>query len=57
MIAENNDFGQSCVRAFSSYGYTAVMTDKDGAQVLTKIKYEKPDVVIMDAFMLHVDAL
>ena len=57
MIAENNDFGQSCVRAFSSYGYTAVTTDKDGAQVLTKIKYEKPDVVIMDAFMLHVDAL
>lgn len=57
MIAENNDFGQSCARVFSSYGYNTVLTDKDGAQVLTKIKFEKPDVVIMDAFMLHVDAL
>lgn len=57
MIAENNDFGQSCARVFSSYGYNTVVTDKDGAQVLTKIKYEKPNVVIMDAFMLHIDAL
>ena len=57
MIAENNDFGQSCVRSFSSYGYNTVLTDKDGAQVLTKMKYEKPDVIIMDAFMLHIDAL
>lgn len=57
MIAENNDFGQSCVRTLSSYGYSVVLTDKDGAQVLTKLKQEKPDVIIMDAFMLHIDAL
>lgn len=57
MVAENNDFGQACVRAFASYGYDAVLTDKDGAQVLTKMKLEKPDVIIMDAFMLHIDAL
>lgn len=57
MVAENNDFGQACVRAFASYGYDSVLTDKDGAQVLTKMKFEKPDVIIMDAFMLHIDAL
>lgn len=57
LIAENNEFGQNCVREFSSYGYNALLSDKDGAQVLTKMKYEKPDVIIMDAFMLHVDAL
>ena len=57
LIAENNEFGQSCVREFSSYGYNVVLTDKDGAQVLTKMKFEKPDVIIMDAFMLHIDAL
>lgn len=44
LIAENNEFGQNCVREFSSYGYNALLSDKDGAQVLTKMKYEKPDV-------------
>lgn len=57
LIAENNEFGQNCVREFSSYGYNVVLTDKDGAQVLTRMKFEKPDVIIMDAFMLHIDAL
>ena len=57
LIADNNEFGQNCVREFSSYGYNVVLTDKDGAQVLTKMKFEKPDVIIMDAFMLHIDAL
>lgn len=57
MVAENNEFGQDCVRVFTSYGYNSVLTDKDGSQVLTKLKLEKPDVVIMDAFMLHVDAI
>lgn len=57
MVAENNEFGQDCVRVFSSYGYNSVLTDKDGSQVLTKLKIEKPDVIIMDAFMLHIDAI
>ena len=33
LIAENNEFGQNCVREFSSYGYNALLSDKDGAQV------------------------
>ncbi|MBP3939825.1 MAG: sporulation transcription factor Spo0A [Clostridia bacterium] len=57
LLAENNDFGQSCMRMLNSYGYSTVLVDKDGAQVLTGLRFEKPDVVIMDAFMLHVDAL
>lgn len=57
MIAENNDFGQNCSRALSSYGYTVTLIEKDGAQVLTRVKYDTPDVIIMDAFMLHVDAI
>ena len=57
LLAENNDFGQSCMRMLSSYGFTTVLTEKDGAQVLTRLRFEKPDVLIMDAFMLHVDAL
>lgn len=57
MIAENNDFGQNCSRALSSYGYSVTLIEKDGSQVLTRVKYDTPDVIIMDAFMLHVDAI
>lgn len=57
LIAENNDFGQNCSSLLASYGYSTFLTDKDGAQVLARIKAEKPDIVVMDAFMLHVDAL
>lgn len=57
MIAENNDFGQNCARTLTSYGYSVVLTEKDGSQVITRVKSEKPDVIIMDAFMLHIDAL
>lgn len=58
MLAENNtEFSQKCFRTLSTYGYDVVMVDKDGSQVLTKIKTDCPDILIMDAFMLHVDAL
>lgn len=57
MIAESNDFGHNCVRALNSYGYSVVLTEKDGAEVINKFRYEKPDVIVMDAFMLHIDAI
>ena len=57
LVADNNEFGQNCSALLNSYGYNVVIVEKDGAQVLTGIKLEKPDIVVMDAFMLHVDAL
>lgn len=57
MVAENSDFGQKCVVALNSMGYNANLIEKDGAQILSRIRSEAPDVIIMDAFMLHVDAL
>ncbi len=57
LIAENNDFGQNCMRMLNSYGYNTVLVEKDGAQVLTRLRFEKPDIIVMDAFMLHIDAL
>ena len=41
----------------SSYGYDVTTVDKDGSQVLIKVKLDCPDILIMDAFMPHVDAL
>lgn len=57
MIAENSEFGQICMRVLNSYGFNTVLVDKDGSQVLTRLRFEKPDILVMDAFMLHVDAL
>ncbi len=58
MLAENNtEFSQKCYRVLSSYGYDVTLAEKDGSQVLAKIKTVCPDILIMDAFMLHVDAL
>lgn len=57
MVAENSDFGQNCVSSLVSLGYNAVPVEKDGAQLLSRLKFENPDIIIMDAFMLHIDAL
>lgn len=58
MLAENNtDFAVKSFKTLNTYGYDVVLTEKDGAQVLAKIKAESPDILIMDAFMLHIDAL
>lgn len=58
MLAENNtEFSQKCLKTLASYGYDVTLTDKDGTQVLSKLRANCPDILIMDAFMLHVDAL
>ncbi len=58
MLAETNtEFSQKCVRALNAQGYDVTTVEKDGVQVLSKLKLNAPDVLIMDAFMLHIDAL
>ncbi len=58
MLAEiNTEFSARCVNVLSSYGYDVTAVEKDGAQLISKLKVNTPDILIMDAFMLHVDAL
>ena len=58
LLADNStDFAQKAVRVLSSYGYEVQTTEKDGSVVISKVRTENPDIVIIDAFMLHVDAL
>lgn len=58
MLAETNtEFSQKCARVLSSYGYDVTTVEKDGVQVIAKVKVNTPDILIMDAFMLHIDAL
>lgn len=57
LASEGNEFGELCTRVLRSYGFDVRMVSKNGAEVLSKTEKEKPDVVLMDAFMSSIDAL
>ena len=42
---------------FEKYGISADFCIKDGEEVITRVLSDKPDVVIMDLFMTHVDSI
>lgn len=56
MVAEEStEFAASCLKTLDSYGMNVILTQKDGAVLLNEIKAKKPDVVLADVFMPHVD--
>lgn len=58
MIAEEGtEFGKSCSSVLRNDGFDVSMVAKDGALVIDRINEIKPDVLIMDSFMPHVDGL
>lgn len=58
VIAEDStELGQSCAKALKSYGMDVILCQKDGQEVLKKIKAEKPDVVLADVFMPNLDII
>ncbi len=54
---EGTDLVRSCVKAFKGYGMNTSLCEKDGHQLLNKIKAEKPDIVLADVFMPNLDIL
>ena len=42
---------------FEKYGISADFCITDGEEVITRVLSDKPDVVIMDLFMTHVDSI
>ena len=54
---DSTDFGNMCKSALQAQGYEVVMTQKDGSKVLEQLSRGQYDVVVMDAFMSHTDAL
>lgn len=54
---ERNEFGISCVKALEKNGCNVTVTAKDGNYVIAGIERNKPDVLIMEAFMPGLDAL
>lgn len=48
---------QSCMKALRSKGFDTLTCPKDGSELIRQIEANRPDVVIMDAFLTHMDAL
>ena len=54
---DSTELGQSCSKALKSYGMDVILCQKEGQEVLYKIKSEKPDVVLADVFMPNLDII
>lgn len=54
---DSTEFSKNCAKILKSYGMQVVLTEKDGLKVISKIKAEKPDVLIADVFMPNIDIL
>ena len=58
LIADNSDgFGKACVSLLRVQGIEAETTAKDGRILLDTVMATAPDVVVMDMFLPHLDAL
>lgn len=51
------EFGAICKEALAQNDIEAVLTQKDGLKIIEGIKAELPDVVLMDVFLPHIDAI
>ncbi len=54
---DTTELGQNCARVFKAYGMNVLLCEKDGTKVFSKIKSEKPDIVLADVFMPNLDIL
>lgn len=58
VIADDvSDFSKNCENVLKSYGMDVALTAKDGLKVVSAVKKEKPDVILLEIFMPNLDAL
>ena len=57
LAEEGSEYGQTCANVLRSYGYEVTLVPKDGSEVISRLPIHTPDVLLMDMFMPHVDAL
>ena len=58
LIADNSiEFSAECTKLLNSYGMEVAFIAKDGNKLLEHLSISQPDVVVMDVFMPHIDAL
>jgi len=54
---DSTEFSKNCAKILKSYGMQVILSEKDGLKVISKVKTEKPDVLIADVFMPNIDIL
>lgn len=54
---EATDFAKQCKSVFSEYGIDVLTCPKDGNKVVDTIINSRPDVVLLDVFLPHLDAI
>lgn len=54
---DSTEFSKNCAKTLKNYGMEVISVEKDGLSVVSKIKSEKPDVVLSEVFMPNLDIL
>lgn len=54
---DSTEFSKNCAKILKSYGMDVILTEKDGINVISKVKSEKPDVLLAEVFMPNLDIL
>ena len=57
LAEEGSEFGRNCAAALEKTEFEVIFAPKDGNAVLAAFEKEKPDILLMDAFMTNTDAL
>ncbi len=56
-VQDENEFSLHMMKFMEEFGFSVIRKQKDGSKVIGYIKDDKPDVVLLDAFMPGIDAL
>lgn len=54
---ESPDFGRTCANVLKENDFDVVTVPKDGTKILEAMEQSQPDVILMDVFLAHLDAL
>ncbi len=57
MTEDAADFDNKTLEMFQNFNISAAFCSKDGEELLSRIKREEPDVVLMESFMTRLDAI
>ena len=54
---DSTEFSKNCAKSLTGYGMDVILAQKDGLSIISKIKSEKPDIVLSEVFMPNLDVL
>lgn len=53
----SEDFGKPCAEVLRGAGINVIFCEKNGSEIIRYVRSEKPDAVLMDAFLPQIDAV